>query len=266
MIKVGGRTFKKSFNKTFKSPYPYKEFLEAKKVVNGNPVLNYSQYGLKTIGGVDDLLDIKGQGENLINEYNKNPKPLIVKNLKGGILKAQKGLYVEKNDATKVTPKRLTQKAPEVNTTSEMLNGTFNPNAKMGLIPVSPEFMAFTGGVGGLATKATTAAGKIGSAALHGAGQGAMANVSGVGSEQSLSGLATDILGGAIAGGIIKGTPIAANYLKGQYYKHTFDPMKVNLQRYKGLVAPDEVMGIVDKFKLKQLSKKTDKLSKKSAE
>lgn len=92
------------------------------------------------------------------------------------------------------------------NTTSEFINGRPNPNARMGLEIVSPEFALMTGGVGGLASKATTTAGKIGAAALHGAGQGAMANMANIsGSEQNLSGLATDVLGGAAIGGGLKG-------------------------------------------------------------
>lgn len=105
-----------------------------------------------------------------------------------------------------------------VNTTSEFIfdNNTMtakrNPNAKMGLEIVSPEFMVMTGGVGALGKGvATNAAGKIGAAALHGAGQGAMANMSNLsGSEQNLEGFATDVLGGAIIGGGLKGIGLGA--------------------------------------------------------
>lgn len=102
-----------------------------------------------------------------------------------------------------------------VNTTSAFIldNKTMtakrNPNAKMGLEIVSPEFQLLTAGVGSLAGKASTIIGKIGQTMLHGAGQGAMANMSNLsGSEQSASGLAQDVLGGAVVGGLLKGVGV----------------------------------------------------------
>lgn len=97
------------------------------------------------------------------------------------------------------------------NTTSEFINGRPNPNAKLGLEIVSPEFALMTGGVGSLGNMATTTAGKIGAAALHGAGQGAMANMANIsGSKQNLEGLAADVLGGAVIGGGLKGIGLSA--------------------------------------------------------
>lgn len=104
-----------------------------------------------------------------------------------------------------------------VNTTSEIIfddktmTAKRNPNAKMGLEIVSPEFQILTAGVGSLGNKAISIAGKIGQTMLHGAGQGAMANISNLsGSEQNLEGLTTDILGGAVVGGVLKGIGLGA--------------------------------------------------------
>ena len=98
-----------------------------------------------------------------------------------------------------------------VNTTSEFIfdpktmRNIPNSNSKMGLKMVSPEFQLMTAGVGSLANKATTILGKIGQAALHGGAQGAIANVSNLsGSEQNLSGMAQDVVGGAVIGGLLK--------------------------------------------------------------
>lgn len=113
-----------------------------------------------------------------------------------------------------------------VNTTSEFIfddktmTAKRNPNAKMGLEIVSPEFQLLTAGVGSLAGKSSTLIGKIGQTMLHGAGQGAMANMSNLsGSEQNLEGLATDVLGGAIVGGALKGGGIGAKSAKQNAYK-----------------------------------------------
>jgi hypothetical protein len=82
VIKTRGRTFKTSFNKTFVSPYTFQEYQSAKKFIKGNPLLNYSQYGIKTIAGLDDILDIKNQGKDfLISLQNKS-----IKKQKGGLL------------------------------------------------------------------------------------------------------------------------------------------------------------------------------------
>jgi len=102
------------------------------------------------------------------------------------------------------------------NTTSEFLHGKPSPNAKMGLEVVSPEFMLMTGGVGGLANKATTALGKIGQTALYGGTQGAIANAANIsGSKQNLEGLATDVLGGALIGGGLKGIGLGVQNIPG---------------------------------------------------
>ena len=94
---------------------------------------------------------------------------------------------------------------PLVRGTREQFNNRRNlatGAAKM----VSPEFQLMTAGVGSLATKASTVLGRIGQTALHGGVQGAIANASNLsGSEQNLSGLATDVLGGSITGGVLKG-------------------------------------------------------------
>lgn len=102
------------------------------------------------------------------------------------------------------------------NTTSEFLYGKPNLNVKMGLEIVSPEFMLMTGGVGGLANKATTALGKIGQTALYGGAQGAIANAANIsGSKQNLKGLATDVLGGALIGGGLKGIGLGVQNIPG---------------------------------------------------
>ena len=133
-----------------------------------------------------------------------------------------------KQDNTKVTPKLLSKPKPPVktNTTSEFIfnpktgKSEYNPNAKMGLENVSPEFQIMTAGVGSLGNKAVSTAGKIGQTMLHGAGQGAMANMSNLsGSEQNLEGLATDVLGGAIVGGALKGVGIGAKTVKQNVHK-----------------------------------------------
>lgn len=102
-----------------------------------------------------------------------------------------------------------------INTTSEFIfdpktmKRIPNPNAKMGLEIVSPEFQIMTAGVGSLGNKAVSTAGKIGQTMLHGASQGAMANMSNLsGSEQNLEGLATDVLGGVVVGGVLKGVEV----------------------------------------------------------
>ena len=117
-----------------------------------------------------------------------------------------------------------------VNTTSEFIydlktkRSIPNPNAKMGLEIVSPEFQLMTAGVGSLGTKAVSTTGKIGQTMLHGAGQGAMANMSNLsGSEQSASGLAQDVLGGAVVGGVLKGVGLGAKPL-GKYALQKAEP------------------------------------------
>lgn len=75
VIKVGGRTFKTSFNKTFVSPYTFQEYQLAKKFIKGNPLLNYSQYGIRTIAGFDDIMDVKNQGKDFLTSVqNKSAK------------------------------------------------------------------------------------------------------------------------------------------------------------------------------------------------
>ena len=126
-----------------------------------------------------------------------------------------------------------------VNTTSEFIydfktkRAMPNPNAKMGLEIVSPEFQLMTAGVGSLGTKAVSTAGKIGQTMLHGAGQGAMANMSNLsGSEQNLEGLATDVLGGVIVGGALKGVGIGAKAAKQNAYKINPWAFKPNPKAY----------------------------------
>ena len=99
-----------------------------------------------------------------------------------------------------------------INTTAEFILDPktmkliINPNVKMGLENVYPEFQLLTAGVGYLGSKAMSIAGKIARTMVHGAGQGAMANMSNLsGSEQSASGLAQDVVGGAVVGGLLKG-------------------------------------------------------------
>ena len=80
-----------------------------------------------------------------------------------------------KQDNTKVTPKLLSKPKPPVktNTTSEFIfnpktgKSEYNPNAKMGLENVSPEFALMTGGVG-------AGIKGVAGAAVHGAAQGAV--------------------------------------------------------------------------------------------
>jgi hypothetical protein len=116
------------------------------------------------------------------------------------------------------------------NTTSEFIidpktmKSVRNPNAKMGLEIVSPEFQALTVGVGSLATKAPTVLGKLGQASLHGAAQGGIANVSNLsGSKQNLEGLATDVLGGAVVGGVLRGVGLSAKPM-GKYALQKAEP------------------------------------------
>ena len=115
----------------------------------------------------------------------------------------------------RLIPKHQSGNIVQYNTTSEFsfdpktMKSVRNPNAQMGLEQVSPEFMLLTGGVGVLSNKAITTVGKIGKTMLHGAGQGAVANMSNLsGSKQNVEGLTTDILGGALVGGALKGIGI----------------------------------------------------------
>jgi len=111
------------------------------------------------------------------------------------------------------------------NTTSEMINGRINPNAKMGLEMVSPEFQIMTAGVGALGKAATkTILGKIGASALHGSAQGAIANVSNLsGSEQTIEGLTGDTFGGAIGGAALRGIGLGAKPT-GKYLMQKAEP------------------------------------------
>ena len=112
-----------------------------------------------------------------------------------------------------------------------------NPNAKMGLENVYPEFQLLTAGVGYLRSKAMSIAGKIAKTMIHGAGQGAMANMSNLsGSEQSASGLAQDVVGGAVVGGLLKGVGVGGKAGIQNTYKlnpWAFKPSSNNL--YRGL-------------------------------
>lgn len=76
---------------------------------------------------------------------------------------------------------------------------------------VSPEFQLMTSGVGALGTKGVSAASKIGRAALHGASQGAIANLSNLtGSKQDIRGLLNDVVAGGVTGGALKGAGVGA--------------------------------------------------------
>jgi hypothetical protein len=91
------------------------------------------------------------------------------------ILKGQSGIAIQKNDATKTVTSKLKPKPKEpiINTTSEMIDGKFNPNAHMGLENVSPEFALLAAPVGAINLGSNTLA-KIGGAAIHGAAQAAI--------------------------------------------------------------------------------------------
>jgi hypothetical protein len=91
------------------------------------------------------------------------------------ILKGQNGIAIQNNDATKTVPNKLKPKPKEpiINTTSEMINGKFNPNANIGLENVSPEFALLTAPVGAI-NLGSSALAKIGGAAIHGAAQAAI--------------------------------------------------------------------------------------------
>jgi len=85
-----------------------------------------------------------------------------------------------------------------------------------------------TAGVGNIVAKAPTVLGKIGQAAMHGASQGVMANAANIsGSEQNLSGLATDVLGGAIIGGGLRSVNLGAKgFLNNLNYNKYINPIR----------------------------------------
>ena len=126
-----------------------------------------------------------------------------------------------KQDNTTVKPKLLSKPKPpeKTNTTSEFIfnpktgKSIPNPNAKMGLENVSPEFALMTGGVG-------AGIKGIAGAAIHGGAQGAMLNAANLtGSKQDLAGLTTDILGGAVGGTALKGVGNLVKAIKPNVYK-----------------------------------------------
>lgn len=191
-------------------------------------LVKYPSIGLGTqVMPAKQFVDIhKSQFDEQLTKYNNDSTKAfneLVTNLKTPY---KTGVYSDFNKVKNpiVSPSRyasLTAKMQKGGSSSEFIfnpktmKSTPNPNAKMGLESVSPEFMIMTGGVGALGTKALTTAGKIGQTMLHGAGQGAIANMSNLsGSEQNVQGLATDILGGAVIGGLLKGSGLIAKNSK----------------------------------------------------
>lgn len=136
-------------------------------------------------------------------------------NLPGYAGPGQSGVYVQPSDNTQVATKQVFDNYSQIDARNKQNEIDWINRRKSGVVEdhpalemVSPEFAIMTGGVGSGVNLGTSIAGKIGSSMIHGAGQGAMANIANIGSEQSISGLATDMVGGALVGGALRGAGV----------------------------------------------------------